>query len=193
MEPAPFRARWRRTLQACWLALSLGSAALPCQAVVGSLPADLRSTAWTADDGRAFQLSQLRAPWVVMTMSYTACRRTCSATSVVLQEIEKRLAEMGQPAEFVVVSYDPDNDSPAAWAEYRRKRSLTHANWHFLSGSAPATRRLARLLDLDYWSYHGHIVHDFRIVLFDAQWRLVLDLPWDQVDRLPVLLGAALR
>ena len=87
-----------------------------------------------------------------------------------------------------IVSYDPRNDSPADWQDYRKRRGLQRATWHFLTGDAVSTRVLARQLDLDFWIYHEHIVHDFRIVLFDAHWNVIGEVDWSSVDRLPEIL-----
>lgn len=149
----------------------------------------LRSQSYTDSDGRPLRLADLHAPWVVMTMAYTACRKVCGTTTLVLGEIQKRLDAMGLNADFVVVSYDPTNDSPADWQAYRARRSLTRGNWHFLTADAAATRAIARGLDLTFWTYHDHIVHDFRIVVFDAQWRALGEVDWSGIDRLDQILG----
>lgn len=178
----------KRWLACAALCLSSGAMALP-----GDLSPELRHARWTDSNGAPLQLAAMRSPWVVMTMAYTACRRTCSTSTLVLADIQRQLDLMNQRADFVVVSFDPASDSPEAWDDYRRKRGLMRDNWHFLSGGVRDTQRLARLLDLDYWSYHGHVVHDFRIVVFDADWRVAFQLDWDQVDRLPQMLEAAVR
>ncbi|HTT10784.1 MAG TPA: SCO family protein [Burkholderiaceae bacterium] len=138
-----------------------------------SLGSDLTDFAWTDSDGRPLRLTALHAPVVVMTMAYTECRKVCGTTTLVLGDIQRRLDAMKVDAEFVVVSYDPGNDGPAEWRDYRARRHLDRGNWHFLTGDTVTTRKIARRLDLDFWTYHDHIVHDFRIVLFDAQWRAI--------------------
>jgi len=165
----------------------------PAGAATAVLPSPLRSATWIDSDGQTFRMADLGSRWVVMTMAYTACRRTCSTSTLVLQDIERQMNELQQQASFVIVSFDPANDSPSAWQDYRRKRQLMGANWHFLSGSAADTQRLSQLLDLNPWSYHGHIVHDFRILVFDQRWRTAFELNWDQVDQLPRLLKSAAR
>jgi cytochrome oxidase Cu insertion factor (SCO1/SenC/PrrC family) len=173
------------------LPLLLGTAGLPARASATVLPPDLRRAVWTADSGQTVRLQDLGAPWIVLTMAYTACRRTCNATSVVLTEIQRELDAAGEAARFIVVSYDPANDSPDQWREYRDKRGLKRSNWVFLSGAENDTRKLARMLDLDFWTYHDHIVHDFRILFFDAQWRQRFELRWEQVDQVAELIRAA--
>lgn len=129
------------------MALSLCSGAM---AMSTDLPQMLRQARWTDSNGATLQLASVRAPWVVMTMAYTACRRTCSTSTLVLADIQRQLDLIDQRADFVIVSFDPANDSPQAWDDYRRKRGLVRDNWHFLSGGAGDTQRLARILDVDY-------------------------------------------
>jgi len=154
-----------------------------------TLGPDLRDHRWVDSDGGELRLSRLRSPLIVMTMAYTTCRRVCSTTTLVLSDIQKRLEAMKIDADFVVVGLDPENDSPADWRDYRSQHKLNRENWHFLSGDAQSTRKLARGLDLSFWTYHDHIVHDFRIVLFDAQWQQVGEVNWADTDRLESILA----
>ena len=149
---------------------------------------NLRDRAWIDSDGQELRMSSLRSPLIVMTMAYTACRKVCGTTTLVLSDIQRRLDTMKIEADFVVVSYDPANDSPAEWRDYRSRRGLARSNWHFLTGDADTTRTLARGLDLSFWTYHDHIVHDFRILLFDAQWQMVGEVDWAHIDQLESIL-----
>ena len=167
--------------------LALASASAPAHWALGP---DLSNLAWTDSDGRALRLAELRTPLRVMTMAYPACKKVCGTTTLVLSEIQGRLDAMGVDADFVIVTYDPSSDSQEDWRDYRARRKLDRANWHFLTGDAVATRKVARNLDLDFWSYHGHIVHDFRILLFDAHWRVLGEVDWDHIDRIDGVLNA---
>jgi cytochrome oxidase Cu insertion factor (SCO1/SenC/PrrC family) len=89
----------------------------------------------------------------------------------------------------VIVSYDPARDSPKAWTDYRTSRGLIYPNWHFLTGTTQNTRRIARFLDLDFWRYDAHVMHDFRIVLFDAEGRMKREIVWDCPKDLEPLLA----
>jgi len=126
-------------------------------------------------------------------MAYSGCRKFCSTSVTVMKALQEAFDRRGRSAEFVVVTFDPDRDTPQAWRDYRRARDLARPNWHFLSGSAQDTRRMARFLDLDFWVYDDHIVHDFRIVIFDAEGRMRREIVWDRpvdpaalVDELPL-------
>ena len=134
---------------------------------------------WVDADGATHTLDDYKGRPVVMTMSYTACRKTCSASMLVLRKMQEILAHRGRDVSFVVVSYDPSHDSPAEWRHYRDVRRLP-ATWHFLSGAEADTRQLADFLELKYWVYDEHVMHDFRIVLFDADGNRKRDILWEQ-------------
>lgn len=133
---------------------------------------------WVDSDARTTGLDAFRGRLLVMTMAYTECRKTCSSSMLVMREIQKILAGRGLDASFVVVSYDPDRDSPAQWRRYRALRKLP-GDWHFLSGPVDETRHLASFLELKYWPYDDHVMHDFRIVIFDAGGHRLRDILWE--------------
>jgi cytochrome oxidase Cu insertion factor (SCO1/SenC/PrrC family) len=143
---------------------------------------DLLPPTWTDDGGRLLSLPDLRGRTVIITMAYTNCRRTCSTTMLRLQEIQRILDVKGKSAEFVIVSYDPENDDAAAWTQFRKNRNLTRPNWHFLSGRKSDTRRIANLLGLDFWAYDSHILHDFNIVVLNAEGAYDRQIGFEPVD-----------
>lgn len=124
---------------------------------------------WIDDAGKNTSLADWQGRPVIITMAYSACRRTCSTTILKLREIQRVLDARGQSVDIVVVSYDPEADDPKAWAQYRQNRKLTRENWHFLTGSKADTRRFARLLGFDYWLMDSHVIHEFKIVVLDGK------------------------
>ena len=111
-------------------------------------------------------------------MAYGACRRICSTSLRLLEQLQALADERHAKLNIVVVGLDPSQDRPADWAEYRAERKLSRANWQFLSGDEASTRRLANRLGVHYWRYGEHTMHDFRIVLLSAQ-----DLPVRYMDK----------
>ena len=128
---------------------------------------------WRDDRGETLALTALLGRRVVISMAYTRCRQICPATIADLQSLQRALDARGEQASFVIVGYDPDNDDPASWHQYRINRQLGRSNWHFLTGSRQATRQLAHQLGFDFWTYDTHVMHESRLVIFDAQghWR----------------------
>ena len=124
---------------------------------------------WVDDAGRRVSLQQWRGKAVVMAMEYSECRFVCSVYWRRLQQVQQEADRLGLPLEFVILSIDPEHDSPAAWRDYRKARDLARGNWHFLTASRAATNRAAGLLGVRWWYFEGHLMHDFKVVRLDTQ------------------------
>ena len=124
---------------------------------------------WTDENGKSLELSQFKDHPLVMTMIYTNCRKTCpNLTLAKLKELQAELNQRNQKAEFIIVTLDPDQDTPEVMANFKKHMKLDFGNWHFLRASQDQTRHFAREIKMEnYWTMDDHIVHDFRIVYFD--------------------------
>lgn len=149
---------------------SLGFA-LPTEsdAAAGDVSLAMLPQIWRDDDGRLLTLAQLSGRYVVLTMAYAHCHRICPMTIAGLKELQATLDARGSVAEFVIVGYDPANEGPAAWRQYRRSHHLDRPTWHFVTGSVADTAQLARQLQFELWKYDEHVMHDSRVLVFDAQ------------------------
>ena len=141
--------------------MAAGAAAAPPEA--GGLLDRLPPT-WRDDRGGTLRLPEMLGEQVFVTMAYSNCHRICPMTMKRLGQLQRELDARGSSAEFLIVSYDPGNDDPAAWRRYRASHHLTRDNWHFVTGTPADTERLARLLGFEYWHYDEHVMHDYRIV-----------------------------
>lgn len=124
---------------------------------------------WQDDRGRAFQLDALYGTPTVITMAYGACRRICSASLRMMEQLQVLADAQHKVLNFVVVGIDPRADRPQDWAAYRAEHKLTRANWVFLSGEESSVRLLARRLGVHHWRYGEHTMHELRIVLLSPQ------------------------
>jgi cytochrome oxidase Cu insertion factor (SCO1/SenC/PrrC family) len=131
---------------------------------------------WQDDRGQAFDFATLQGRWTVMTMAYGACRRICSTSLRVLQDLQALADQRQIGLQFLVVGLDPAQDRPADWAALRIVRHLTRPNWSFLTGDAAATRLMAEHLGVHYWRYGEHTMHDFKIVLVSPEGAVVRSL-----------------
>jgi cytochrome oxidase Cu insertion factor (SCO1/SenC/PrrC family) len=153
-----------RALVHCVLPLAL-ALPFPSSAVEPTAPSaavlfDRLPPNWRDDRGETLQLASLHGQRIFVTMAYASCHRICPMTMTRLAEIQRELDARGMSGEFIIVSYDPDND-----------------NWHFLSGTSADTERLARALGFEFWRDGEHVMHDFRIVALggDGAWRGAID------------------
>jgi cytochrome oxidase Cu insertion factor (SCO1/SenC/PrrC family) len=120
--------------------------------------------AWLDENGRPATLAQWRGRPTVVAMEYSACRFICSVYWRRLMQLQEEADRRNVELQFVILSIDPENDTPAQWRDYRRARELKRANWHFLTGTRAMTTRAAGLLGVKWWFDEGHLMHDFKIV-----------------------------
>ena len=124
---------------------------------------------WLDDHSQVFKLESLHGEFAVATMAYGACRRVCSTSLRVMEQLQALSDARHLSINFVVVGLDPSEDTPQDWASLRTFRKLTRPNWQFLSGDEQSTRQMAQQLGVHYWRYGEHTMHDFRIVLLSPQ------------------------
>jgi protein SCO1/2 len=156
----------------------------------GTMAASLYQTPmrWTDDEGQSVALSQWQGKPMVITMAYSTCRKFCPMTLQRLLEIQRLYDQHNIDAEFVVISYDPQNDTWQAWADYRKKHHLERKNWHFLTGASDDTKAISELLEMDYWLYDEHVMHNFKIVLLGTTGIVEKTLGWENQKQVEAFL-----
>lgn len=100
----------------------------------GAAALDLKS-----QDGKLVRLEDLRGKVVMVSFLYTKCPDICP---VILQKLRYAQGKLGPEAKdtaLVVISVDPEGDTPAAVRQFLKRRQMTgHVDW--LVGSAPELR-----------------------------------------------------
>lgn len=142
------------------------------------------STTWIDEQKQTHKLSDYKDSAMVVSMLYTECKRICPELTVdKLKEIQRNLDQKSQTAQFVIVTFDPANDTPEVLAKFKKKIGMDRPNWHFLRGSAKQTHEFAEKLDLgNYWKVDDHIQHVFKIVFLDFKDGRKRNLDWDHRD-----------
>ena len=158
------------------LAWPAHAASAPSAAAVQNLWA--LSGTWEDDQDRQVTMAQWAGRPALLTMAYGSCRRICSTSLRLLQQAQQDADARNLEVSVIVVSLDPKTDTPAAWREFRTEHRLQRKNWHFLGGEAGPTRRVADLLEMRYWVYDDHVLHDLRIAAVNAAGRVVARIDW---------------
>jgi protein SCO1/2 len=160
--------------------------ALPGDSVY-QLPATLTDAA-----GRTVAWKDLRGTPRVATMFYTSCKYICPLVVDSLRAVERKLT----PAErarvgFVLISMDPERDTPEALSQLIAERKLDPARWTLLQPNADDLRGIAGLLGIRYRSLaDGEFNHSTALVLLDAEGRVLARSDQLGADGDPAFLGA---
>lgn len=96
-----------------------------------------------------------------------------------LRGIESHLSSSERKeARFILVTLDPQNDTPKALKSYRRKQGLAKDRWILLRGSTRSVAQLAAALGVSYGEdAFGRRSHSAMISLLDENGRILLQQP----------------
>jgi protein SCO1/2 len=125
--------------------------------------------------GKPFTLASLRGKVVLVSFVYTTCTGVCPATTSSLKEIQKSLEQAklwGKSVEFVSITLDPKNDTPAVLDRYAQVVHADTESWHFLTGSPAQVDSVISTWGM--WakkSPSGVLDHPSRIFLLDPRGR----------------------
>jgi protein SCO1/2 len=176
-EQAP-RSRLLRWITAATFAVLLVGGSLLARAHAGELPGD--STYHLAlplvdQDGKAFAYADGRGRVRMVSMFYTSCKYVCPLIIDTLLKTERELApEQKAAIDVLLVSLDPDNDSPDALKRVADKRHLDTSRWRLARTEKPGVRRLAAVLGIQYKQIENkEFSHSSALVLLDAEGRIV--------------------
>ena len=118
---------------------------------------------------RRASLTGLMVLLAAVVMFFASCEYACPILVENLKTIERTLpAEVRGKAGFLLVSIDPDRDTPEALRAYRAKHAFDAANWTLLHGGVDDIRELAAVLGIQYQrDSRGQFSHSNVITVLD--------------------------
>jgi cytochrome oxidase Cu insertion factor (SCO1/SenC/PrrC family) len=125
---------------------------------------------WTDERGERVAFSRWRGESLVVSAIYATCKSTCPRTIVKLHELTDNFRQQGRAAQFILVTLDPATDTPEDLRRLKASAGFPDT-WHLLAGSKEETHQLTDLLDIHVIDDGPHLMHDSRIVVFDAKGR----------------------
>jgi protein SCO1/2 len=165
------------TLLGCAGSGSVADAKLTCcQGIEGGSSSTNRSvyrltSDWTTDAGKTVKLDGLRGKPQVVAMFFTSCGKACPILVDQLRQLAESLPEsLRAKAGFLLVSFDPERDTPEVLRAYRAARNLPANQWTLLRGSPEAVRELAQVLDVNYrqGGAGGQFAHSSVVTILDS-------------------------
>jgi protein SCO1/2 len=127
--------------------------ALPALARDGDPPTSIYQLEAKLTDqaGEARGLDLYRGQPVLVTMFYASCPATCPLIIDTLRATERELtAAQRARLRVLMISIDPERDTPAALRELAAARHIDTARWTLAGADAATVRSIAALLDVQY-------------------------------------------
>ena len=152
-------------------------------------------SAWTDQHGTERTLRTLEGRVQVVAMVYTSCAYACPRIMLDMKRIEAALGpDLEDDVGFVVVSIDPERDTPEKLAEFARGSRLDPERWTLLNGADGDIRELAVLLGVQYrQTAPGEWVHSNLITVLDRAGVVAhrqLGLGTDPAETIEAILAA---
>ncbi|WP_318643232.1 SCO family protein [Flavobacterium ardleyense] len=106
---------------------------------------------WTNQDGKDIELKELRGKVLVMVMIYTSCKAACPRLVADMRNIEDRIPkELKEKVTFVLVSIDPEVDTPERLKAFAIENEMDGGQWVFLRSDEERTREFSAVLAVNY-------------------------------------------
>lgn len=109
------------------------------------------TTTWNTEEGETIQLENLKGKTLVMVMIYTTCKAACPRLVADMRNIEKQIPKNQlKDLQFVLVSIDPETDTPERLKAFAKENLMDHLHWTFLQGTESSVREFANVLAVKY-------------------------------------------
>jgi protein SCO1/2 len=106
---------------------------------------------WTNQNGQNIEMKDLRGEVLVMVMIYTSCKSACPRLVADMRNIESRLPDnIKENVKLVLVSIDPEVDTPKRLKEFAITNKMDGDQWEFLRSTEENTREFAAVLAVNY-------------------------------------------
>lgn len=111
----------------------------------------LLDSKWKNQDGKELQLRDLKGKNLVVVMIFTSCQTACPILVADMQKIAAKIdPKKTEETTMVLVSIDPDNDTPEVLKKYAEERKMDAKHWTLLTSDMESIRELANVLAVKY-------------------------------------------
>ncbi|MBX3253860.1 MAG: SCO family protein [Chitinophagaceae bacterium] len=109
------------------------------------------TTQWQDQRSQSYRLDALRGKTLVVVMIYTSCKATCPLLVADMKKIEKQIKpDYLNKTSLVLVTIDPETDTPEHLAEFAKTGGMDASHWVFLRSNEAATQEFANVLSMKY-------------------------------------------
>lgn len=119
--------------------------------------------------GKTYEFSDSASDVTLVAFVYTHCPSVCPVIVAKLKQIDGQLPpEVAARSRYLLISLDPEQDTPEAMREFVARHGIADGRWHFLRSDAPSTREAALLLNIRYREDGDEIAHSNLISILDG-------------------------
>lgn len=136
-------------------------------------------------NNEAFRLSDQKGKIVLLFFGYTSCPDVCPVTLATFKQVYDNLGEDSQKVRFVMITADPDRDTPDKVSEYVARFSPEFIG---LSGNRSALEPIWKQLGVfvekqDSGSAAGYLVsHTSSVYVLDPNGSLLMTFPYGTTE-----------
>ena len=150
----------------------------PVTAAAAPLPREsvyLVTSAWRDQGDRPVVLAELRGRIVVVSLVFTHCKYACPRIVADMQKIERQLSAAEKAdVRFLLVSMDPERDTPKRLTTFAAEHKLDLERWTLLTGPPGDVRVLNAVLGGRYKKApSGDFAHSNLVLVLDRDGRIV--------------------
>ncbi len=129
--------------------------------------------ALTDQTGHTVRLSDMRGEPVAVTFLYTSCpvAAACPMTTAKFSRLAAMLKDK-PAAGLLVVTVDPEHDTPQVLADYAKKAGADPRRWKFLTGSPESVADVASRFGILYHTEGSQVIHGQGVAVVDPKGRL---------------------
>ena len=126
---------------------------------------------WVDQNGKNTELTDLHGNVLVMVMIYTSCKAACPRLVADMRHIEQQVQTVtnSNKVKYVLVSIDPETDTPERLKTFAKENKMDGNQWVFLRSTEDNTREFAATLAVNYKKIspidfsHSNIISVFNI------------------------------
>lgn len=111
----------------------------------------LLDSKWQNQDGIELQLKDLKGKNLVVAMIFTSCQTACPLLIVDMKKVASKIdPKKLKETSMVLITIDPENDTPEVLKKYAQERTMYGDPWIFLRTDMESTREFANVLAVKY-------------------------------------------
>lgn len=106
---------------------------------------------WQNQEGKELQLKDFKGKNLVVVLIFTSCQTACPLLVADMKRVEAKIdKKVLKNTNLVLVSIDPENDTPEVLKKYAEKEGIAREPYTLLRGDLESTRELANVLAVKY-------------------------------------------